>query len=201
MAGSRFVSHVKWWFFIVPIIAVFVMPTLPDRSLFEIPDAETQSVVATIGDARADEAVETTNATFRRLFVQTGLMRKTIDATGHDDISDGGVSDFAHTWVHNFWLLIYRLFYRATVMKLWLLGTLVFCTAMFADGTMRRKIRASAAGFASPLSFHLAGHGILLVFGVACAVLVAPVPILAPYWIAVAACLGVLLWKASSSYQ
>jgi hypothetical protein len=201
MAGSRFVSHVKWWFFFVPLIAVFVMPAIPDKSLFEIPEAEAQSVAATVGDERAVEAVAATNEKFRRWFVQSGIIRATLDATGGSELSDGGVSDLAHTWVHNFWRLIYRVVYRATVMKLWLVGTFVFCVAAFVDGSMRRKIKASAAGFASPLSFHLAGHGILLVFGVAFVVLVVPIPVLAQYWIAVAICLGALLWKASSSYQ
>ena len=86
-------------------------------------------------------------------------------------------------------------------MKYWLLGVLVFGIAMFIDGTVRRKVRAAAAGYVSPLSFHLAGHGILLVFGVTFTVLIAPVPLLAPYWLAIAASLGALLWKAASSYQ
>lgn len=201
MANSRFVSHVKWWFFIVPIIAVFIMPVIPERTLFEIPDAESRSVVDTVGEARADEAVSHTNLLFKKLFVEPGFLRATMEATRDDTLSDGGVSDFARTWVRNFWLLIYRLLYRAIVMKLWLLGTVVFCLAMFVDGSVRRKIKAAAAGFASPLSFHLAGHGILLIFGVAFAVLVAPVPVLAQYWVVVALCLGALLWKAASSYQ
>jgi uncharacterized protein DUF4400 len=72
--------------------------------------------------------------------------------------------------------MIYRMVYRETVMKFWLLGTAVFCVAGFVDGSMRRKIKGSAAGFASPLSFHLAGHGILLVSGAAVGMLVAPGP-------------------------
>ena len=111
------------------------------------------------------------------------------------------MTDFANRWVHNFWRLVYRMVYRLTVMKYWLLGTLVFGAAMFIDGTVRRKVRAAAAGYVSPLSFHLAGHGILLVFGVAFTVLIAPVPLLAPYWLAIAGSLGALLWKAASSYQ
>lgn len=201
MANSRFVSHVKWWFFIVPIIAVFIMPAIPERSLFEVPDAESKSVVAMVGDVRADVAVRDTNLLFKRLFVTPGFVRATLEATRDDTLSDGGVSDFAHTWVRNFWLLLYRLLYRVIVMKLWLLGTAVFCLAMFVDGSVRRKIKAAAAGMASPLSFHLAGHGILMVFGLAFAVLVAPVPVLAQYWVGISLCLGLLLWKASSSYQ
>ncbi|MFC0402963.1 DUF4400 domain-containing protein [Paraburkholderia rhizosphaerae] len=200
-SSSRFVAHVRLWFFFVPLLAVFVMPAIPDRSLFEIPEAESDSVVAALGADRAGEAAERTNSLFRRAFVDSGVMRATVEATRSNGLNDGGVSTFAHTWVRNFWLLVYRVVYRATVMKIWLFGTAVFCVAAFVDGSMRRKIKASAAGFASPLSFHLAGHGILLVFGVAFAVLVAPVPVLAQYWIVVTAVLGVLIWKASSSYQ
>jgi hypothetical protein len=177
MAGSRFASHLKWWFFLVPLLALFVMPAIPDRSMFSVPPEEADSVQTVAGVERADEVVALTNARFRRWFVDSGIIRATLDASGSGEIGEAGVSEFAHGWVHNFWLEIYRVIYRASVMK------------------------ASAAGFASPLSFHLAGHGILLVFGVAFAVLAAPFPVLAQYWIAVAAILGALLWKAASSFQ
>ncbi|MEX3900888.1 MULTISPECIES: DUF4400 domain-containing protein [Paraburkholderia] len=201
MASSRFVSHVKWWFFLVPLLALVVMPALPDRSLFAVPAQEAQSVEDVLGVERADEVLSLTNARFRRWFVDSGIIRSTLDASASGEIGEGGVSDFARSWVHNFWLEVYRVIYRASVMKLWLIGTFVFCVATFVDGSVRRKVRASAAGFASPLSFHLAGHGILLVFGVAFAVLAAPFPVLAQYWIAVAAVLGALLWKAAASFQ
>ncbi|SDR54894.1 protein of unknown function [Paraburkholderia fungorum] len=201
MAGSRFVSHIKWWFFFVPLLALFLVPAIPDTSLFGISAEESDSVVSIVGEQRAADAVALTNERFRRWFVETGLVRATIQATGRGDIGDSGVSDFAHNWVHNFWLEIYRAVYRATVMKLWILGTMAFCLAAFVDGSVRRKIKASAAGFASPLSFHLAGHGILMVFGLTFAVMVAPVPLFAQVWVGVAVVLAALLWKASSSYQ
>jgi len=201
MAGSRFASHVKWWFFLVPLLALFVMPAIPDRSLFSVPTEEAESVQKVVGVERADDVVTLTNARFRRWFVDSGIIRATLDASGSGEIGEAGVSEFAHAWVHNFWLEVYRVIYRASVMKLWVIGTFVFCVAAFVDGSVRRKIKASAAGFASPLSFHLAGHGILLVFGMTFAVLAAPFPVLAQYWVAVAAVLGALLWKAASSFH
>ncbi|WP_175958013.1 DUF4400 domain-containing protein [Burkholderia sp. BCC0405] len=201
MAGSRFVGHIKMWFFFVPLLSVALMPAVPDSSLFEIPDAEAASVVASLGEVRTAEAINSTNRTFRHYFVETGLVQASMEQTRDSQIGDGGMTDFANRWVHNFWRLVYRMVYRLTVMKYWLLGTLVFGAAMFIDGTVRRKVRAAAAGYVSPLSFHLAGHGILLVFGVAFTVLIAPVPLLAPYWLAIAGSLGALLWKAASSYQ
>lgn len=87
------------------------------------------------------------------------------------------------------------------VMKLWIVGTLLFALGMLIDGTARRKIKASAAGYVSPLLFHLAGHGLLLLTETFFAVLVVPVPVLTSYWIVVAASLGCLLWKAAESFQ
>jgi hypothetical protein len=201
MAGSRFFGHVKWWFFTVPILAVCVMPVIQSSEPFEVSDTEAQSVAATIGQARADEATDHANALFRETFVDTGFVRKSLQATATSDINDAGANDFARTWVRHFWMLVYRAVYRLTVMKLWLLGTVAFGVAAFVDGTVRRKIKAAAAGFVSPLSFHLAAHGILLVFGVTMAVLIVPVPVLAEYWVGVAVTLAILLWKAASSYQ
>ena len=201
MGGSRFLSHLKWWLFTVPLLALVIMPLLPDPSLFHIPDAEVRSVMATIGQDRADEATERANAIFRHAFVDSGLVRKSIEATSDVGLNDGGASSLARDWVRHFWMLVYRVVYRATVMKLWLIGTLAFGIAAFMDGAMRRKIKAAAAGFASPLSFHMAAHGMLLLLGATVVLLIAPIALLAEYWVGVALLLGFLLWRASSSYQ
>jgi hypothetical protein len=200
--ASRFGSHLKIWFLLVPVLAIAVMPAIPQRSLFELPEAESRSLVGSVGQERADNAVRQANAAFRRAFVDNGLLHRTLNASGNvGGLNDGGFSSFAHTWTENFWLLVYRMMFRAMVMKMWIVGTLLFALGMFVDGTARRKIKASAAGFVSPLSFHLAGHGLLIVIGTLFGVLVVPVPVLAGYWVAVTALLGALLWKAAESFQ
>ena len=200
--ASRFGSHLKVWFLLVPVLAIAVMPAIPERSLFEVPEAESRSLVASVGQIRADDAVRRANEVFRHAFVDNGLLHRTLNASGKvGGLDDGGFSSFAHTWTENFWLLVYRMMFRAMVMKMWIVGTLLFALGMFVDGTARRKIKASAAGFVSPLSFHLAGHGLLIVAGTFFGVLVVPIPVLAGYWVAVAALLGALLWKAAESFQ
>ena len=71
MAGSRFGSHIKWWFFLVPLLALVVMPAIPDKSLFSVPPEEADSVQTVVGAVRADEVVNLTNARFRRWFVDS----------------------------------------------------------------------------------------------------------------------------------
>lgn len=198
-SSSRFVRHVKWWFFVVPLLASVLLPIIPDRGLFEISAAESQSTVRALGDERASNAVDTTNLLFRRFFVTTGAVQATLSAGGDDGFDADGTRSFAQGWGRHFWMLMYRALYRAVVMKAWLAGTVVLCTAACVDGTMRRKIRAAAAGFASPLSFHLAMHGVLMVLGSAFVVLVLPVPLIAQWWTIFAIFLPLLLWIVSSS--
>ncbi|HKR40052.1 MAG TPA: DUF4400 domain-containing protein [Paraburkholderia sp.] len=198
-SGSRFVRHVKWWFFVLPLLVCVVLPAIPDRALFEISDVESQSVVRALGDDRAAAAVDTTNALFRRLFVDTGAVQATISAGGDDDLDADGMHGFAIAWAKHFWMLVYRALYRAVVMHAWLAGLAVLCLAATADGAVRRKIRAAAAGFASPLKFHLAMHALLLTLGATFTVTLLPVPLIAQCWTAIAVVMPLLLWIVNSS--
>jgi hypothetical protein len=67
--ASRFGSHIKVWFLLVPVLAIAVMPAIPDRTLFKIPAAETQSLTAAIGAQRVDDATRSANLIFRQSFV------------------------------------------------------------------------------------------------------------------------------------
>lgn len=197
-SSSRFVRHLKWWFLVLPLLVCVGLPLLPYPSLFQISDVESQSVTRVLGDERANAAVDTTNALFRRFFIETGALQATIGAGMSDDLDDG-MRSFSQAWVKQFWLLVYRALYRAVVMHTWFTGLVAVCLAATVDGTVRRKIRAAAAGFASPLSFHLAVHALLLTLGSAFAVLLLPVPLVAQCWAAMAVALPLLLWVANSS--
>lgn len=199
MAGSRYVSHVKWWFFIAPVFALVLLPFIPDPSLFAIPSAEQNSVLTVLGADRSDQAVIDTNATFRRLFVDDGIVAVTL--RGHEGtFLDGGIGELMRKWTRNFWRMIYRMVYRAIVARSWLLGGTIFIAGAVVDGSVRRAIRASAAGVTTPLTFHLASHAIVLIVGGLLVSFVAPFPLLAFYWIGVAAVLGFLVWRATSDF-
>lgn len=202
MANSRFGSHIKLWFFIVPILALFLLPILDDPPLFQVSDAESGSVSALLGDSRSQDAVDRANADFQSWFIDTGAVRLSLEETQTGDRIDERVADpFANRWVHNFWFLIYRMIYRATVAKYWIFGTFFMCLASFMDSWAKRKIGAAVGGVVRPLHFHVAAHGILLVAGVVFAVLIVPAPVLAPFWVAISAILVFLLWRAAASYQ
>jgi hypothetical protein len=183
------------------LLALFLMPLLDNEQLFTVYPEETESVSALLGPDRADDAIERANTDFKAWFVETGAVRATMDQSDHRELEDAVANPFARRWAHNFWFLIYRMTYRASVMRVWVFGTILMCIASFIDGGVKRKVNAAAGGVVRPLHFHVAAHGILLVLGVVFTVLMFPMPILAPFWIAVSASLIFLVWRAASSYQ
>jgi hypothetical protein len=74
-------------------------------------------------------------------------------------------------------------------------------TAMLNDGAVQRRIRAAAAGIASPVGFHLAAHGLLVAFGVSGSALLMPMSLPAVVWTGAAACIGALAWRLAASFH
>jgi hypothetical protein len=201
--ASRFGAHLKLWFFVAPLLAVLVMPALPDTDLFTLDSVETASVASALGSDRANEVMLHANARFRTWFLDSGLVKKSLENTARGEVAriDGGISSFAETWTRHFWQLIFRAIYRATALGSWMWGLVIFLIAMSVDGSVMRKIKASAAGFASPLSFHLAWHGLFLLFGGTLCLLFLPLPMIVTFvsWAVLLA--GGLAWKAASSFR
>jgi hypothetical protein len=199
--ASRFGSHIRLWFFLGPLLAMSIMPVIPNQDLFKITDAESGSVTTLLGVDTAQQAVTETNDKFRTWFVDSGALRATLRASDRSSIYRKRVDEFPVRWVHNFWHMIYRMIYRAMVMKDWWFGTFVMALAAFVDGGVRRKVRAATGAPAGPLSFHVAAHGLLLSSGVVMTALIAPVPIVASFWAVVSAIVIVLMWRIAASYQ
>lgn len=201
MAGSRFGVHLRWWLIVVPVLVLALMPLIDAPELFAIPDDEVLSVRLALGHEEANERVEQTNALFKHVLVDTGFVRHFVKFVGRSEFNGDGMARFAEHWGQNFCLLVYRMMYRIEVMKAWLWGIAILCAAAYVEGTTRRKIRAAMAGLASPLSFHLAAHALLLVFGVVMALLLAPVSIVAAIWTGLGVVLMLLVWRAAAAFR
>jgi hypothetical protein len=201
--ASRFATHIRLWFFFVPLLAVTVGPAIPEDRLFVIDPLETDSVMATLGSDGANAVMEQANSRFHAWFIDTDIVGKMVNGVRSPDkfASDAGVVAFAELWVRHFWLLIFRVIYRLGVLQNWAGGLAVFTFAMFVDGSVRRKIKASAAGFASPLSFHVAWHGLFMLAGATLLVLFLPLPLIATF-ISVGVLIGGgLARKAAESFR
>ncbi|CAM2158315.1 DUF4400 domain-containing protein (plasmid) [Pararobbsia alpina] len=202
--ASRFASHLKLWFFVVPLLTVAILPAIPDDGLFNIGAPETQSASIALGADRANEAMTVTNRHFRTWFIDTGYVGKSFAGIASNEFerhADAGVSELGATWVKHLWLLVFRALYRLNVLSAWMCGLCIFAGAMWMDGAARRKIKASAAGYSSPLSFHVAWHGLFLATGALIWLLLAPVPLIFNFASLFVALFGALIWKAAESYR
>ncbi len=200
--ASRFVSHVRLWLLIAPLMICATAPFLPNDSEFEVSDIEQSSVARVLGDARSDKAISTANERFVRWFVVTGAVKASFSGSDTKTMpSDGGAAAFGRNWMRNFWLMIYRAIYRASVAQYWLFGGAVLFIALLNDGAVSRRIRAASAGFANPVMFHVAAHGLLVSFGLGASALLLPLPIVAYWWTAGVAIVGVLSWRLASAFH
>lgn len=202
MSNSRFVSHLRLWLIVTPILLATLAPMLPDDRHFEIDAEEVTSVQTLFGGDRADDLTHRANERFRVWFVDSGAIRRSYGGSANQSlISDGGTADIASAWLRHLWMELYRAIYRATVAGNWAWGALFFGAAMLNDGAVQRRIRAAAAGVASPLGFHLAAHGLLLSFGFCASALLLPMSLPASVWTITVACVGALAWRLAASFH
>ncbi|MFS8979192.1 DUF4400 domain-containing protein [Cupriavidus necator] len=202
MANSRFASHVRLWLIFSPLMICTLAPFIQDESAFEISEAEQASVERVLGQDRADVAVTLANARFHQWFIESGVVKSSFSGSdAQTGFADGGASDFGRSWMQHFWLTIYRALYRAAVGHYWLVGAIVLFLALFNDGTVSRKIRAAGAGFANPVSFHVAAHGLMLCFGFGASALLLPLPMLATWWTFGVCLVGLLCWRLAASFH
>ncbi len=202
MAGSRFVSHVRVWLLVAPLMICALAPFIQNDAAFEVSDAEQASVAHLLGQTRANEATALANERFDRWFVQSGALRASFSGSDADTaLPDAGASEFGRGWMRHLWLTIYRAVYRAAVAHHWLFGGFILLAALLNDGSVSRKIRATGAGFANPVTFHVAAHGLLLCFGFGATALLLPISLLAHWWTLGVCLVGVFSWRLAASFH
>lgn len=175
---------------------------LSDDEHFVVSLAEQRSVDAVLGETAADLAAQSANQRFQRWFVESGAVKFSVaGAAGDNALPDGGTAELGMTWVRHLWMTLYRALYRAAVAHHWLIGGLLLLAATLNDGAVSRRIKAAVAGFANPVSFHVAAHGLLVTFGVGTSALLLPGPLVAYWWTGGTALIGLLSWRLAASFH
>ncbi|NOV26627.1 MULTISPECIES: DUF4400 domain-containing protein [Cupriavidus] len=202
MASSRFVSHVRVWLLVSPLMICALVPFIQSDAAFEVSDAEQASVSQWIGQAGAREAASQANDRFDRWLVKSGALQASFSGSDADTaLPDAGASEFGRGWMRRFWLTVYRAVYRAAVAHHWLFGGFILFAALLNDGAVSRKIRAAGAGFANPVTFHVAAHGLLLCFGLGATALLLPISLLAHWWTLGVCLVGLFSWRLAASFH
>lgn len=202
MSNSRFVSHMRLWLVVTPVLLATLVPLLPESARFEVDAAEQASVESVFGEDRAIALADRANQRFRDWFVDSGLIRRSFAGSNNQSVvGDGGSAGFAAGWMQRFWMELYRAVYRTTIAGNWGWGAVIFAGAMLNDGAVQRRIRAAAAGVASPVGFHLAAHGLLAAMGLSAVAMLLPFSLPAWVWTLAVAGVGGLSWHLAASFH
>ncbi|CAG9165790.1 DUF4400 domain-containing protein [Cupriavidus pinatubonensis] len=192
----------RLWLVVTPVLMATLVPLLPDSARFEVDAAEQASVESVFGEDRAAALADRANQRFRDWFVDSGMIRRSFAGSANQSVvGDGGSAGFAAGWMQRFWMELYRAVYRATIAGNWGGGALIFAAVMLNDGAVQRRIRAAAAGVASPVGFHLAAHGLLAAMGLSAVAMLLPISLPASVWTLAVAGVGSLSWRLAASFH
>jgi hypothetical protein len=156
---NSFGSHFILWSIFLPLLALIFVPlVIPDQSL-------TQSEVEMVAALGVDIAGMTKSVDhhFASMFVDNGFMAKT---QGFFGSSKGGMLDFAGTWIHGVWLMLYKATWRFFALKsIFLLPLLVLSIPAAVDGFMVRATKKYRFENSNPVFFYSSMHTMVLMLG------------------------------------
>jgi hypothetical protein len=192
---NSFGGHFVLWSIFLPVLALIFVPlVVPDQTLSQ---AEVE-MVANLGLNVAD-LTQNVDHRFSALFVENGLMQKTQDFFGS---SKNGVLDFAGTWIHGVWLMLYKATWRFFALKsIFLFPLLALAIPAAVDGFMVRATKKYRFENSNPVFFYSSMHTMVMMFG-----LFAFLP-LAPFSLSALALLSIVvlllggIWLTTSNFQ
>lgn len=191
---NSFGSHFILWSIFLPILALIFVPlVLPDQTLAQ---SEVE-MVAALG-VNVASMTQNVDQVFSTLFIDNGMMAKTQQFFS----SKNGALDFAGTWIHGVWLMLYKATWRFMALKsIFLLPLLVLVIPAAVDGFMVRSTKKYRFENSNPVFFYSSMHTMVLMFG-----LFAFLP-LAPFSLSAVALMTIIIllisgiWLTASNFQ
>lgn len=201
--GSKFVSNIKIWLFIVPVLMITVIPFIDREWIYTISQSEIDSNVYIFGLKRHENIQADTDEQFSRWFVSSGLFQSsTRQNKEKDNLRIAEETDnFTKGYFTNLWKMVYRAQYRLHVAWEWMLGAMLLIFAAMYDGWQQRNIKRHTFGYSNPMAFHLITHGMLTILGLAIALSFFPMSITPTVWIVGIMSVALLGWKMMESFQ
>lgn len=205
MAGSRIVSHARWWLIALPLLLLIVMPMVPSDDAFRHFPEEEAANARWIGQEVHDKARATATTRFRAWFVDSGVARKSytmfIKDGGKVIKAEDGMRAATKKWLDHFWMGVYRALYRWEVAWMWYAGLFFFALAAAIDGWVVKNVKSTEFGYSNPLNFHLAVHMLIVMIGLAFVIPFLPIPIGVLVWPSIALIFAGTVWLIMSEFQ
>lgn len=203
-SNSKFISNLKLWFFIIPILMVTVIPMVNVEWLYTINQEELDSNIRIFGKEKHDKIQNDTDEQFARWFISSGLYGKSTEpekAKGNTYKMAHVVDSFVNDYFNHLWKMVYRAQYRFHVAWQWFLGAIVLIGAAIYDGWQQRKIKKHIFGYSNPLAFHLVTHSFFTVIGSTVALFFFPTTLSPLTWFIGTFLLAIMGWKMAESFQ
>lgn len=203
-SNSKFVSNIKLWVFIIPILMVTIIPLLNLDWIYTISQKEIDSNIYIFGEEKHNQIQSDTDDQFTRWFIESGAYGKSTQSerSNGDSFAIARTADgFVNGYFANLWKMVYRAQYRLNVAWQWLAGAIILIGASMYDGWQQRNIKRHTFGYSNPLAFHLITHGLLLLIGLSIALCFFPMAITPPAWAIGIVAMALLGWKMMESFQ
>lgn len=203
---NNFVGHTAFWWVVMPIFALLVLPYVLPVQSFMVGDAELLCFSELGRDT--DAVTNSTNALFQSMFVSTGVLKAFrtmfIDHAVIPQLQGSAtvVANFTQQWNNGFWMMVYRAMWRLIALwPIYLAILLSMVIPAFVDGLAQRAIKKYDYKFHNPVYFFSSLHLIALVLGLCVFVPLLPLPLTAQMVAGSGFMLAAAAWMATANFQ
>lgn len=197
--NNSFGSHFILWSMFLPVLALIFVPLfMPEQHIDE-------SEIAMVSGFSLNvvELTEATNATFSRVFIETGVMSGTEKWFGGDGAGEFQKnSKYAASWIRGVWLMIYKAMWRVNVLTtIFFLPLLALLIPAAIDGFVVRARKKYRFENSNPVFFYSSMHMVVLMFGMFAFLPLAPITLSSNALFGLLACLSLGVWTTASNFQ
>ncbi len=163
---ARIGFYLLVWLAQATIIALALSSSWVERQLKH----EYEQVVTSFGPKRARHLENQTQRWYRKAFLDTQWVNHSYWLLLPDrQRPRDGIETLApelFVWIEDrlstFWAIVYQAVFRVQILLQWLPYLAPLLLAALVDGMVRRKVKQHAYGYANPVRYHAAWHGIML---------------------------------------
>lgn len=192
---NSFGSHFILWSIFLPLLALIFVPLVVPNQVLSQSEVE---MVAALG---VDVATLTqiVDGHFTSMFVGNGMIAKTEAFFGS---SKSGMFDFAGTWIHGVWMMIYKGIWRFFALKsIFLFPLLILAIPAAVDGFMVRATKKYRFENSNPVFFYSSMHTMVLMFGLFAFLPLAPFSLSAIALVTIIVLMIGGIWLTASNFQ
>lgn len=203
---NDFVKHTLFWWTLLPLFAVIVLPYFLPIESFTVSNDEIKCF-RDFGRS-IDAVTTTTDGIFNAMFVETGVVKvfQTMFIHHGQNIElsrlNGMVANFTQHWNNGFWMMTYRAMWRLVALWPLYLGIIFSMVApSFIDGLVQRSIKSFDYKFHNPVYFFSSLHLMVLVLGLAVFIPLLPFHLTAPLLGAFGVLMSITVWITTANFQ